>query len=184
MAVLVAFAAARLAHCRARLALSRRRDRHRRAARQSLGNYRGQIARRSHSSGQRRNPAAAPTHQPRRRSVDHRASRSWPPRYPIRSDAGSTTTPAAALARRLAPWRIAPTPPGGSHRAHNQLIWHPNLKTTCRATGRYTSAAVLPQQLTTCAVGNDRQLSEFGDGIFAGGERCQFCAVAYGFCWV
>src|SRR5436853_2582327 len=102
MAVLVAFAAAGLAHPRARLALPLGGDRHPRAARPRAGDYRGQVAKRTRRGGSGAGPAAEAADRPRRRSLPAVAPRSRAPRAAIRPDAGGAAAGAPALARRLA----------------------------------------------------------------------------------
>ena len=102
MALPLAFAAAGLAHPRARLALPLGRDRHPGAARQGARDHRGQVARRARRGGIGAGAAAEAADRPRRRGLPAVAPRSRPARPAIRPDAGRAAAAAPALARRLA----------------------------------------------------------------------------------
>src|SRR5207249_3064942 len=102
MAVLVASAAAGLAHPRARLALPLGGDRYPGAARPRARDYRGQVAKRTRRSGIGAGPAAEAADRPGRGSLPAVAPRSRPPRAAIRPDAGGAAAGAPALARSLA----------------------------------------------------------------------------------
>ena len=110
VALSLAFAAARLAHSRARLAVPGRRDRHPGAARQGARGHRGQVARRVRHGGVGAGAAPATADRPRRRSLSDPAFRPRGSRPPIRPDAGGAAPPAAPLARRLARRRLANLP--------------------------------------------------------------------------
>ena len=102
MALPLAFAAARVAHRCARVALPFRRDRHpgppRRRARGNRSEITEAIRHRCICAG----AAAAATDYPRRRSLPVVEARSRSARPPIRSDAGRAVPAAAPLAERLA----------------------------------------------------------------------------------
>src|SRR5438067_13462233 len=102
MAVLVASAAAGLAHPRARLALPLGGDRYPGAARPRARDYRGQVAQRTRRSGIGAGPAAEAADRPRRRSLPAVAPGSLPARAAIRPDAGGSAAGAAALDPGLA----------------------------------------------------------------------------------
>ena len=112
---LLAFAAARLAHRRARLALPVRRDRHPGAARPRARDHRGQVAAASRRRGLGAAAAAAAADRPRRRGLSAVAPRSRRARPAIRPDAGGAAPAAPALARCLARGR-AKRAAAGVHR--------------------------------------------------------------------
>ncbi len=108
----LASAAARLAHCRARLALPLRRDRHHRAARQGARGDRGEVARRNRRRRRGARTAAETAHRPRRRGFPAHAPGSRPARPAIRSNAGRPASAATPLARGLAGRQLKlPAPP-------------------------------------------------------------------------
>src|SRR6516162_9404951 len=102
MALPLAFAAARMAHRCARVALPFRRDRHPGPPPRRARGDRGEVARADRCGGVRTRAAAAATDCPRRRSLPVVAARSRAPRPPIRLDAGGAAPAAASLAERLA----------------------------------------------------------------------------------
>ena len=124
MAVLLASAAARLAHPRAQLALPCGRNRHPRPARPRARHHRGQIARRARRRRGGAGTAAAPPHRPRRAGLSARASRSRRARPAIR-----LMLVAPAGCRGIGRMRGAPIgDPCASAHAGNNLLSRPAIR--------------------------------------------------------
>ena len=182
MVVPVAFAAARMAYRRPRLALSGRRNRHRRPARQSIGDHRGQIARRGRSGGKCAGVASAPAHRARGRSPLEVTTGSRRLRRAIRRYAGRTPAVAAPLARRLARRRLA------QHRHPRSSLGQQHLVPAQYSVARNAPSKAIPRTLErSLKSSQDPQLEKRPiypsirrDICILGGDRCRVFALHCG----